>query len=98
MKLPQFVRWATGIRWQWKVFIPIITVLLLSVATIMLVLNQLQVYESQWILVAALTGAILLCFVLLAVLLVLIERPLEELMETRPRRRSQGPRRFRQTR
>ena len=82
MKLPQFVRWATGIRWQWKVFIPIITVLLLSVATIMLVLNQLQVYESQWILVAALAGAILLCFVLLAVLLVLIERPLEELMET----------------
>jgi signal transduction histidine kinase len=48
----------------------------------MLVLNSLQVYESQWILVAALAGAILLCFVLLAVLLVLIERPLEELMET----------------
>ena len=82
MKLPQFVRWATGIRWQWKVFIPIIAVLLLSIATIMLVLNSLQVYESQWILVAALAGAILLCFVLLAVLLVLIERPLEELMET----------------
>jgi signal transduction histidine kinase len=82
MKLPQFVRWATGIRWQWKVFIPIIAVLLLSIATIMLVLNTLQVYESQWILVTVLAGAILLCFVLLAVLLVLIERPLEELMYT----------------
>jgi len=82
MKLPQFVRWATGIRWQWKVFIPIIAVLILSIATIMLVLNSLQVYESQWILVAALGGAILVCFVLLAVLLVLIEHPLEELMNT----------------
>ena len=82
MKLPQFVRWATGIRWQWKVFIPIITVLILSIATIMLVLNQLEVHESQWILVTALAGAIILCFVLLAVLLVLIERPLEELMQT----------------
>jgi len=57
-------------------------VLLLSIATIMLVLNTLQVYESQWILVTVLAGAILLCFVLLAVLLVLIERPLEELMYT----------------
>ncbi|HTZ32918.1 MAG TPA: ATP-binding protein [Methylomirabilota bacterium] len=82
MNLPQFVRWATGIRWQWKVFIPIVAVLTLSIATIMLVLNSLQVYESQWILVAALAGAIVLCFVLLAVLLVLIERPLEELMYT----------------
>jgi len=82
MQLPQFVRSATGIRWQWKVFIPIITVLILSIATIMLVLNSLQVHESQWILVTALAGAILLCFVLLAVLLVLIERPLEELMHT----------------
>jgi hypothetical protein len=23
MHLPQFVRWATGMRWQWKVFIPV---------------------------------------------------------------------------
>jgi len=82
MNLPQFVRWATGIRWQWKVFIPIVAVLILSIATVMVVLNTLQVHESQWILVTALAGAILLCFVLLAVLLVLIERPLEELMHT----------------
>ena len=65
MNLPQFVRWATGIRWQWKVFIPIVAVLILSIATVMVVLNTLQVHESQWILVTALAGAILLCFVLL---------------------------------
>jgi two-component system NtrC family sensor kinase len=82
MKLPQFVRSATGIRWQWKVFIPIIAVLILGVATIMLVLASLHVREQQWILVTAVAGAILLCFVLLTVLLVLIERPLEELIHT----------------
>jgi two-component system NtrC family sensor kinase len=82
MKLPQFVRWATGIRWQWKVFIPIIAVLTLSIVAIYAVLRTQQVREVQWILFAALSCAILLCFVLLSVLLVLIDRPLEELMET----------------
>jgi len=82
MKLPQFVRSATGIRWQWKVFIPIIAVLILGIATILLVLNTLRIHASQWILVTAVAVAMLLCFVLLAVLLVLIERPLEELMHT----------------
>ncbi|HXX99574.1 MAG TPA: ATP-binding protein [Candidatus Limnocylindrales bacterium] len=82
MKLPQFVRWATGIRWQWKVFIPIVAVLLLSISAILAVLRSQDVREVQWILFAAVSGAILLCFVLLAVLLVLIERPLEELMNT----------------
>jgi two-component system NtrC family sensor kinase len=82
MKLPQFVRSATGIRWQWKVFIPIIAVLILGVVTIMLVLASLHIREPQWILVTAVAAAILLCFVLLTVLLVLIERPLEELIHT----------------
>jgi len=82
MKLPQFVRWATGIRWQWKVFIPIIAVLVLGIATILLVLYTLHIHELQWIVVTAVAGAIILCFVLLAVLLVLVERPLEDLMLT----------------
>jgi two-component system, NtrC family, sensor kinase len=82
MKLPQFVRWATGIRWQWKVFIPIIAVLMMSVVAIYAVLRSQDVPEVQWILFAAVCCAIMLCFVLLSVLLVLIERPLEELMHT----------------
>jgi len=82
MKLPQIVRWATGIRWQWKVFIPIIGVLALSLAVVTVVLRSLEIENAQWILLAALGFAILLCFVLLSVLLVLVERPLEELMDT----------------
>src|SRR6516162_3246706 len=82
MKLPQFVRWARGIRWQWKVFIPTIAILNLGVAAIVAVLRTLQVREVQWILIASLGAAIALCFVLLSVLLVLVERPLEELMNT----------------
>jgi len=82
MKLPQFVRWATGIRWQWKVFVPIVAVLLVSIGAIHAVLRSQEVREVQWILFAAVSGAIVLCLVLLAVLLVLIEHPLEELMST----------------
>jgi signal transduction histidine kinase len=82
MKLPQTVRWATGIRWQWKVFIPIIGVLALSLVVVTVVLRSLEIQNAQWILLAALGFAILLCFVLLSVLLVLVERPLEELMDT----------------
>jgi len=82
MNLPQFVRWATGIRWQWKVLIPIIAVLIASIVSIYAVLRSQEIRDSQWILIAAVFSAILLCFVLLSVLLVLIERPLEELMHT----------------
>src|SRR6516225_3484981 len=79
MNLPQFVRWATGIRWQWKVFIPIIAVLAISLVAILALLRSLEIREFQWILLAGVACAILLCFVLLSVLLVLVERPLEEL-------------------
>jgi len=82
VNLPHFVRSATGIRWQWKVFIPIITVLVVSITAIHAVLRSQEIRDVQWILIAAVIIAIVLCFVLLAVLLVLIERPLEELMET----------------
>jgi len=82
MNLPDFVRWATGIRWQWKVFIPIIAVLVLSILAIRAILRSAQAVDVKWILTAAVVFAILLCFVLLSVLLVLIERPLEELANT----------------
>lgn len=82
MNLPQFVRWATGIRWQWKVFIPIIGVIVASLIAITALLRSLEIREFQWILMAVVACAILLCFVLLSVLLVLVERPLEELMRT----------------
>jgi two-component system NtrC family sensor kinase len=82
MNLPQFVRWATGIRWQWKVFIPIIAVLGLSFVALHSVLRSAEVHGVPSILFAAVSCAVLLCVVLLAVLLVLIEHPLEELMET----------------
>jgi signal transduction histidine kinase len=82
MHLPPVVRWATGIRWQWKVFIPIIGVLVLSIIAIASVMESLAVQEAQLILIASVCCAILLCFVLLSVLLVLVERPLEDLMDT----------------
>lgn len=82
MNLPYFVRWATGIRWQWKVFIPIISVLVLSILAIHAVVRSHETLSVKWILIAAVFFAIVLCFILLAVLLVLVERPLEELMDT----------------
>ena len=82
MNLPPIVRWATGIRWQWKVFIPIIAVLLLSLAAIAEVVYRLEVPNPHWVVLAALACAVLLCFVLLTVLLVLVEQPLEDLMRT----------------
>jgi two-component system, NtrC family, sensor kinase len=82
MNLPLFVRWATGIRWQWKVFIPIIAVLVAGILVMHTVLRPQEIGQGQWILIAAVFFALLLCFVLLGVLLVLIERPLEELLET----------------
>ena len=83
MNVPHIVRWATGIRWQWKVFIPIIArARRLGVIAIAAILRTLEIRETQWILIASVGGAILLCFVLLSVLLVLVERPLEELMNT----------------
>jgi hypothetical protein len=41
-----------GMRWQWKVFIPILAVLILSVVTIYAVLRSLDIHETQSILVA----------------------------------------------
>jgi len=82
MNLPPIVRWATEIRWQWKVFIPVIAVLLLSLAAIAEVVYNLEVRNPHWVILGALAAAVLLCFILLSVLLVLVEQPLEDLMRT----------------
>jgi len=82
MNLPPIVRWATGIRWQWKVFIPIIAVMVVSLIGMAAMLRTLEIHDAQWILVAVIAFAILLSFVLLSVLLVLVEQPLQELMDT----------------
>lgn len=82
MYLPPFVRWATGIRWQWKVFIPIFGVMIVSLVAMAAMLRTLEIQDAQWILVTVVAFAILLSFVLLSVLLVLVEQPLQELMNT----------------
>lgn len=82
MNLPPIVRWATGIRWQWKVFIPVIGVLLVSLGIMGGVVYNLNVPNKEWVILGALSFAVLICFLLLFVLLVLVERPLEELMNT----------------
>ena len=82
MKLPPIVRRATGIRWQWKVFIPIFAVMIFSLLAMAAMLRTLEIHDAQWILIAVVAFAIALSFVLLSVLLVLVEQPLQELMDT----------------
>ncbi len=82
MRLPPIVRWATGIRWQWKVFIPIFVIMVLCLVGMAAILRSLEIQNAQWILVSVVAFAILLGFVLLSVLLVLVEQPLQELMNT----------------
>ena len=83
MHLPPIVRWATGIRWQWKVFIPILAItMIVSLIGMAAILRTLEIQNAQWILVTVVAFAILLSFVLLSVLLVLVEQPLQELMNT----------------
>jgi FtsH-binding integral membrane protein len=82
MRKPAMVRWATRIRWQWKVFIPIIAVMILGLVGVTALLRTLEVRDARWVLIRVVGFAILLCFVLVSVLLVLVQRPLEELMGT----------------
>jgi signal transduction histidine kinase len=82
MHKPAMVRWATRIRWQWKVFIPIIAVMILGLVGITALLHTLEMRDAHWVLITVVGFAILLCFVLLSVLLVLVQRPLEELIAT----------------
>jgi signal transduction histidine kinase len=82
MKLPHIVRWAAGLRWQWKVFIPVIGVLLLSLSVMTAVVYHHDLPNKVWVILGALSAGVLLSFILLSVLLVLVEQPLEDLMRT----------------
>jgi len=72
----------TGLRWQWKALIPIVGALLLGLMAFQATVLALNIPNGHWILIVAAAGAVAICFVMLTVFLVLIERPLQELKET----------------
>ena len=69
-------------RWQIKVIIPIVGVLLLGLLAFEATAQTLRVPNGHWIVIVAACGAVMIAFVLLWVLLVLIERPLNDLQRT----------------
>jgi signal transduction histidine kinase len=81
MPPPQEAKRRVSLRWQWKAIIPIIGVLLLGLIAFQAMVLALDIPNGRWILIVAAAGAVAICFVTLSVLLVLIERPLEELKE-----------------
>jgi signal transduction histidine kinase len=79
MNGPHSLRKGSALRWQWKAIIPIVGVLLLGLVAFQAVVLALNISNGHWILIVAAAGAVAICFVTLSALLVLIERPLEEL-------------------
>ena len=79
MKEPQPPRKGPSLGWQWKAIIPIVGVLLLGLLAFQAIVVALDIPGGHWIVILAAGGAVAICFVTLIVLLVLIERPLEEL-------------------
>ena len=71
-----------SLSWQWKAIVPIIGVLLLGLLAFQAMVLVLNIPSGNWILTVAAAGAVAICFVTLSVLLVLIERPLDELKKT----------------
>jgi two-component system NtrC family sensor kinase len=69
-------------RWHWKVILPILGVLLLGIMAFQIIVHALDIEQGYWIVIAAVAGAVAICFILLSALLVLIERPLEDLKRT----------------
>jgi two-component system, NtrC family, sensor kinase len=82
MQRPPWLTRATRLPWQIKVIIPIVGVLLLGLLAFEATVQTLRVPNGHWILIVASSGAVMICFVLLWVLLVLIERPLNDLKDT----------------
>jgi signal transduction histidine kinase len=77
-----------SISWQLKAVLPVVAVLLLGLLTFQGVLLTLEIPHGRWILIVAAAGAVAICGVLLAVLVILVERPLRELKTTIERVRS----------
>src|SRR5579883_1268774 len=100
MNVLSIVRRATGIGWQWKAFIPVIGVLFVSLSVMTVVVYRHNIPNKEWVILGAFSFGVVICFLLLAVLLVLVERPLEDLKRTidRARRVRQAHRRHRPAR
>jgi len=79
VKEPQSLGKGPSLGWQWKAITPIVGVLLLGLIAFQAVVVALDIPSGHWILIVAAAGAVAICFVTLSALLVLIERPLEEL-------------------
>ena len=79
MKEPQSPGKGPSLGWQWKAIIPIVGVLLLGLIAFQAIVVGLDIPSGHWIVIVAAGGAVAICFVTLIVLLVLVERPLEEL-------------------
>ena len=79
MKEPQPPGKGPFLGWQWKAIIPIMGVLLLGLIAFQAIVVALGIPSGRWIVIVAAGGAVAICFVTLIVMLVLIQRPLEEL-------------------
>ena len=82
MEKSEMVRRATALRWQVKAIIPVLGVLLLGLVVAQVSLREEAQANRHWMLIVLASGAVVLCFVLLSVLLVLVERPLDDLKHT----------------
>ncbi len=69
-------------RWHRKVIVPLIGVLLLGVMAFQAIVHAFDIEKGHWIVIVAVAGAVGICFVLLSALLILIERPLDDLKHT----------------
>jgi signal transduction histidine kinase len=79
VKEPQPLYRGPSLGWQWKAIIPIVGVLLLGLIAFQAIVVALDIPSGHWIVIVAAAGAVAICFVTLSALLVLIDRPLEEL-------------------
>lgn len=70
------------VRWHWKVIVPLTGVLLLGVVAFQVIVRAFDIEQGHWIVIVAVAGAVAICFLMLSALLVLIERPLEDLKHT----------------
>jgi len=79
VKEPQPPGKGPSLGWQWKAIIPIVGLLLLGLIAFQAIVVALDIPSGHWIVIVAAGGAVAICFVTLIVMLVLIQRPLEEL-------------------
>jgi signal transduction histidine kinase len=79
VKSPDKPNRSIALGWQWKAITPIAAVLLLGLIAFQTIVVVLDIPSGHWIVIVAAAGAVAICLVTLLALLVLVERPLEEL-------------------